>query len=265
MEIVAAVLDQKEWDVNAADCMGSTALTWATRRGQDEVVKVLLEREDIDPNLADTQDGRTPHTLAAENGDERLVKILSERKDVCTVTPDNENQTPLSLALSKDHGGVVRILLERGNVDSNTGGLSGQASFPPSSRGGDECVAEIEFRYNDPNTDIANLDGQPTVEKMFKEQAVERSVTGEPKEYSILKGEQVGEKLKDVIINHRKGLQKMYGKTEAELDKCLKAAIERGEEMVRRLIMMGCNIEVAKDLTLLTLYDVAILIGMLWC
>jgi len=92
----------KEWDVNAADCMGSTALTWATRRGQEEVAKVQLEREDIDPNQIDTQEGRTPLSWAAEYGHEAVVKMLLERKDICTTTPDNKNQTPLSLALTKD-------------------------------------------------------------------------------------------------------------------------------------------------------------------
>jgi len=31
--LVTAVLEMKEWDVNGADCMSSTALTWAARRG----------------------------------------------------------------------------------------------------------------------------------------------------------------------------------------------------------------------------------------
>ncbi|PUU80835.1 hypothetical protein B9Z19DRAFT_1020740 [Tuber borchii] len=52
----------------------------------------------------------------------------------------------------------------------------------------------------------------------------------------------------------------MYGETELELDQSLKVPIKRGEEMARRLITMGCNTEDAKNLTLLTLYDVAILI-----
>ena len=37
VEIVAAVLEMKEWDVNSVDCMGSTALICATRRGQGEL------------------------------------------------------------------------------------------------------------------------------------------------------------------------------------------------------------------------------------
>jgi len=79
-------------------------------------------------------------------------------------------------------------------------------------------------------------------------------------------GEEIGERLKDLIMNCRKGLKNMYGETEEELGKYLGAPIQRGEEMARKLITeMRCGREVAKDLTVLTLYDVAILIGMFWC
>jgi len=42
VEIVAAVLEMKEWNVNATDCTGSTALTWTATRGHERVVKVFL-------------------------------------------------------------------------------------------------------------------------------------------------------------------------------------------------------------------------------
>jgi len=263
VEIVAAVLEMKEWDVNAADCMGSTALIWATRRGNDEVVKVLLEREDIDPNRADTQDGRTPLTLAAENGDERLVKMLLERKDVRAATPDNKNQTPLSLARSKGHDGIVRILLERDNLNPDTRDHRSQEPFPLSARNGDEFLVEMRFRDDDPNIEVAKLSGQPVAKKPAAEkQVVEDLVARGP----VPNGQEIGEWLNDVIKKDRKGLQKMYGGTEVELDKNLKMPIERGEEMVRKLVTdMGCPLEIAKNLTLLTLYDVAILIGMFRC
>ena len=58
----------------------------------------------------------------------------------------------------------------------------------------------------------------------------------------------------------------MYGGTEAELDKSLKVPIKRGEDMAGKLVTeMGCPPEIAKDLTILTLYDVAILIGKFLC
>ncbi|KAG0128936.1 hypothetical protein HOY82DRAFT_506254 [Tuber indicum] len=72
---------------------------------------------------------------------------------------------------------------------------------------------------------------------------------------------EVDDKLKNFIMKDRTGLQNMYGRTEAELNTSLEVPIQRGEEMAGKLIReMGCSYEVAKDLTVLTLYDVAILI-----
>ncbi|PWW79091.1 hypothetical protein C7212DRAFT_22977, partial [Tuber magnatum] len=69
----------------------------------------------------------------------------------------------------------------------------------------------------------------------------------------------IGKKLKEVILTHRTDLQKMYG---AEgLDNKLKEEIKRGVKMAKELIEdMGCTYEIAKALTVLTLYNVAILI-----
>jgi len=90
-----------------------------------------------------------------------------------------------------------------------------------------------------------------------------RGYRGHPAAEEIPDTEMVGKALKHVIINQRKGLQKMYGETEAELDESLKTPVKKGEEMARKLIMeMGCSGETAIDLTVLTLYDVAILISM---
>ena len=96
-EMALAVLDLKEWDVNAADCTGNTALTWAAMRGHDEVVKMLLEQKDVNPDQPTTYYGRTPLSWAAGNGHERVVKMLLERDYVNPNQPDIEyGRTPLS-------------------------------------------------------------------------------------------------------------------------------------------------------------------------
>ena len=91
-----------------------------------------------------------------------------------------------------------------------------------------------------------------------------KSVVEEQEDNFIPTSEEIGKRLKDLIKKDRKLLQKKYGR-EAELDEKLEEQIEKGEKMARRLITeMECKPEVAKDLTVLTLYDVAILIGMCW-
>ena len=43
---------------------------------------MLLEREDVNPNQADSKSGKTPLLWAAENGHEGVAKKLLEREDV---------------------------------------------------------------------------------------------------------------------------------------------------------------------------------------
>jgi len=119
VEFVAPMLEIEKCDVNVANNTWNTALAWAAQTGQEGVVKLLLERKDVNPNQGDTKYGRTPLWLAARNGHEGIVKMLLERINVRPTIPDNENQSPLSIALSARHYGVARILEEWVNVSSD--------------------------------------------------------------------------------------------------------------------------------------------------
>ena len=250
--VVKILLGRDDVNPDRADTKyGRTPLSWAAEKGHEGVVKLLLQQDDVNANQAD-KDARTPLSWAAESGNEGVAKMLLERGDVRTAMPDNKDQTPLSLARSEGHDGIVRILL-----NLNTRDHGSQTSPPLSARHGDEFPAEMGFRDDDPNTEVAALSGQPVAKKQVAEKLVVEKLV------ATLNGERIGGRLKDVITNHRKGLRKMYGETEAELDKCLEVPSKRGEEMARKLITeMGCSLETTQDLTILTLYDVAILIGM---
>ena len=119
-EIVVPVLEMKEWDINAADCTGSTALIWAARIGQEEAMKVLLEVEGINPDQANTRYDQTILSCAVENGHEGIVKILLERADVNSDRASTRMEwTALSRAAEMGHEGIVKILLERKGVNPN--------------------------------------------------------------------------------------------------------------------------------------------------
>jgi len=118
LEILATLFEMKEWDINAIDCKGNTALTWAARNGHEEVVEMLLGRDGVNPDQADTHCGRTPLFWAAEKGHEGIVKMLLEREDVNPDQADTDyGRTPISWAAEKGHEGVVKMLLEREDVD----------------------------------------------------------------------------------------------------------------------------------------------------
>jgi len=50
VEITVALLEVEKWDVQAADCHGNTAVAWVSGKGHDGVVKILLERNDVNPD-----------------------------------------------------------------------------------------------------------------------------------------------------------------------------------------------------------------------
>ena len=119
-EIVVAVLEMKEWDVNATDCVGGTALTWAAMRGNGEVVSILLKRGDVNLDQPDTDYGRTPLSWASVNGHEEVVKMLLEREGVNpNQTDTSDHWTPLLHAVWHRKDRVVKVLLEREDVNPN--------------------------------------------------------------------------------------------------------------------------------------------------
>ena len=115
---VPSLLGMNKWDVNAADCTGITSLIWAVVRGHEEVVRMLLEREDVNPDQPDSKYGRTPLSWAAEKGHDGIVKMLLAREEVNPDHADTEyGVTPLWWAAKNGHDGIVTMLLEREDIN----------------------------------------------------------------------------------------------------------------------------------------------------
>jgi len=145
VEIVGTVLEMKKWDVNATDCMGSTALIWAARKGNEEVVKILLERKDVNPNQPDADYRRRPISWAAAGGHEGVVKTLLEREDVNPGQADTfYSRTPLSWAAGNGHEGLVKMFLEREDVNPNQADpLCGRTPLSWAAENGHEVVVKM--------------------------------------------------------------------------------------------------------------------------
>ena len=105
-------------------------LSWAARHGHEEIVKVLLEREDVNPNKADTECGRTPLSWAAESGHGGVVMMLLEREDISPHRAETEyGPTPLSWAAKRGHKRIIKMLLEMEDVNLEQGDIEcGQTS-----------------------------------------------------------------------------------------------------------------------------------------
>ena len=156
VDVVATIMEMKNSDANASDFTGSTALTWAAYKGHREVVKILLEREDVNPNHAVAEYGWTPLELAAAGGHEGVAKMLLERNDVNPDRPNKYGGTPLLLAAANGHEGIVKILLERNDVNPDRPNKYGQTPLLLAAAGGHEGVAKMLLERNDVNPDQAD-------------------------------------------------------------------------------------------------------------
>jgi len=82
--------------------------------GHTGVVRMLLERERVDPDQADSSYGRTPLRWAARYRHARVVKMLLERQNVNPSQKVNAyGETPLVWA-QQGYEEVVKVLWDEG-------------------------------------------------------------------------------------------------------------------------------------------------------
>jgi ankyrin repeat protein len=103
-----------DFNVNAQNTAGKTALMVACERGKTGLVKQLLDRK-ADPNVTGA-DGITALILAAQNDQPDIVKILLQNR----ADPDKEDNhgwTALSTAAYRGSARCVQILADRSKTD----------------------------------------------------------------------------------------------------------------------------------------------------
>ena len=119
-------------------------LSWAVQNNHTDIVRLLLSREDIQPDLLDSE-GRTPLYSACDSGNEEVVGLLLERG--VAVDPNFRKPwdtfSPLTVAAFHAHEGVVKLLLTRNDIDPNTRSHGGQTALSIAASGGHEEVVKL--------------------------------------------------------------------------------------------------------------------------
>ena len=157
-ELVADLVGAEGCDVNQTDCIRNTPLVWAALNGHEEVVKILLELDDVNPDKPDIN-GRSPLCGAAENGHEGVVKILLERDDVNPDKPDFLGRTPLFCAAKNGHEAVVKILLELDDVNPDKPDIDGRSPLCGAAEKGRDRVVRILLGREDVDPNKPDNDG----------------------------------------------------------------------------------------------------------
>ena len=134
--MVTFLLRDKHLDVNEkwnnfrpgvnrkASGVAMTALMEAATEGHQGIIRLLLEREDVDVNVrspfSDRASGYTALTWAAKHGHGKIVRMLLGRKEVeVNVATPIADRTPLMEAIYYGHMEVAELLLRHPAVDVN--------------------------------------------------------------------------------------------------------------------------------------------------
>ena len=122
--VVKLLLERADVDINYMDSQRHGPLSYAAMEGHEAVVKLLLERADIDINRTNVG-GDGPLSYAARRGHVAVVKLMLAKDGVDVNSKNRQGDTPLSYAAEGGHVALVKLLLERADIDVNCKGDNG--------------------------------------------------------------------------------------------------------------------------------------------
>ena len=157
--VVKLLLERDDVEADCQDEYASTPLSWAAGNGHTAIVKLLLDRDDV---VADSQDidARTPLSWAAEEGEEAVVKLLLNRDDVIADCQDKEGRTPLSFAAERGREAVVKLLLDRDDVIADCRDKRGQTPLSWAAEKGHTVVVKLLLDRDDVAADFRDNIGR---------------------------------------------------------------------------------------------------------
>ncbi|KAL2816001.1 ankyrin repeat-containing domain protein [Aspergillus cavernicola] len=184
--IVRKVLELPAVDIDLQGADGSTPFMWAAGEGRDSIVKLLIDKDDIDvnwfnngfyvvvqsalayhgswqtPQVRDILSGRmamlkgaSALDAAARNGHESTVNLLLDHPKIDADAADYEGRTALSTAASAGHLNIVKLFLDRDDIAVNDADCRGFTAIASAARDGQKAVVHAMLEY--PGIDVKHL------------------------------------------------------------------------------------------------------------
>ncbi|KAF7554286.1 hypothetical protein G7Z17_g3000 [Cylindrodendrum hubeiense] len=126
-------------NVNLVDSWGRTAISYATEKGHEAILKLLIDKgADIE---SENESGRTPLSWAAENGHDGVVRLLLD-EGVDIESEDEYSRMPLSWAAENGHEAVIKLLLDKG-ADAGTWNDYGNTPLLEAAQNGHEAAVKL--------------------------------------------------------------------------------------------------------------------------
>jgi len=155
---IGLLKDVEGCGADMVDGWGRTPLMWAAESGHEGIVKLLLDRKEVNPDSRDNSD-QTPLWRAAFGGHEGIVKLLLDRKDVNPDSRDQNDLTPLSGAAFGEHEGIVKLLLDRKEVNPDSRNKWEQTPLWRAAERGHERIVKLLLDRKEVNPDSKDEDG----------------------------------------------------------------------------------------------------------
>ncbi len=143
LRTVMVLLQHTEFDINATDNEGNTALHEAVKEREVKekeveinvedrinVIKYLLTCENINPTIKNKM-GQTLLYFAAESGEVGMLEVLLKQPAIANLlsNQDESGNTPLHAAVEKNHAEAVKLILvkmKEKNINPNTKNTHGE-------------------------------------------------------------------------------------------------------------------------------------------
>ena len=150
-EWALTLLLQRGYPSDSLDSTGKTPLLYAAGNNHTEIVKLLLERDDVRVDFSNTKSPAqacgTPLSFASMCGHDVVVKMLMNHKNVSVNFKLTDGTTPLMSACTLGHETVVGLLLGHQNIELNAVNHMGRTALLLAISRGHDAVVKLLLEH----------------------------------------------------------------------------------------------------------------------